>query len=568
MYTPAPPLAAPPTTGPSISPRLTAAILYVLTAVLLLWRIGKVPPYPFNWEEYTAWNVFSFWEPGPFWGPILAPGNGVMTDSGQGLLVGFPVSASFALFGVGLAQMRIPVALIAALAPALLWLAGRKLLTPRIALIGAVLLAVCPVYVLYARTATLVGVSLVPLLLALWALASVLTAPAGSMYWPAMGLAGSLTLGVFAYAPMRMMWPIAVVTLLAAAGFDRLRRGTLLGAALLALVSVPAALVVMDARWSSSPAPVKAVSGYFRARDETLLHMRDSDRLIYLRQDAPTFGPPALRLILQNLRDMIRVMFDRGTMPLVSDYWNASGSIWPAWMGVLVLAGAVLAAVWAVRRRDGLALLVLVCAAGFAAPLLLTSRVDSGRLLAAAPCACLLAALALDAGTGALGRMIARYDPRSWLVTTLPVALPIAAALALVGFTAEGMRHEAMLTRQVREGFALESISQIAPAAGVNLVVDPRLGPEIERVHAASYRLQLDQVYRFEDMNGPDALVRGPGRPALRYGEVLQALENGDFIGGACDAVYAVQPEVRERLIAALKPYECSAPPQVIELPQ
>lgn len=544
-----------------------AVLLYAASALLLLWRLGANPDFPVNWEEYTAWNVFRFWEAGPYWADILAPANGLMTDSGRGLLTGFPAASGFALFGVGLAQLRVPIALLAAFAPPLLWLAGRTVLPPRVALLGAALLAVCPVFVFYGRTATLVGVSLVPLLLAFLALAAVLTAPPGAMTRPAVALAASLTLGILAYAPVRLMWPISISVLLVAAALDRGRRRGLLGAAVLALLTVPAALAALDAATSADPAPAAAVSGYFRARDETILGMSARNQQDFLRPDAPAIGPPVVRLVAQNLRDLARIGFDRGTMPIRSDYWNASGSIWPAWFGLLAAAGGALALAAAWRRREWGGALALAAFAGFAGPLLLTSRVDSGRLLAAVPFACLLAALAATAGASALAGLIVRADPRSWLRRALPVALPVAVVLALLGTAAEAMRQPPMIARQAREGMALRDLAPSAPAGGVVLVVQDSLGPEIERVHASSHRLLLDRVYRMIDFNGPDALDRGPDRPDLRYGEALAELEAGS-LDDPCDSLYAVQPEVRRRVEAALARAGCAAAPRIVDLPQ
>jgi hypothetical protein len=366
---------------------------------------------------------------------------------------------------------------------------------------------------------------------------------------------------------VRIMWPISVAVLLVAAALDRSRRLHLTGAALLALVAVPVALMLVDRATAADPRPVAAVSGYFRARDETILHMREEDRVNYLRPDAPTIGSPGTRLVLQNLRDLVRIVFDRGTMPIRSDYWNASGSIWSAWFGVLVAAGAALALVAAVRRRQWGGLLALACAGGFAAPLLLTSRVDSGRLLAAIPFACLLAALAADAGAALISRLIARADPGSWLPKVLPAALPVAALLALLGTSAEAMRLPAMLARQVREAQVLASLAPNAPPGGVVLVLQDTLGAEIERVHAANNRLLLDGSYRMVDLNGPDALNRGAERPPLRYGEALAALEEGT-LASPCRSLYAIQPEVRERVMAALETIGCSRQPEVVDLPQ
>ncbi len=101
--------------------------LYALAALLLTVRIGEHPGFAYNWESYTAWRYFTFWEgPDRTVADVLALTDGLMTDSGQGPLVGLPVWVGFALGGVGLAAMRLPVALLAAGAVPLLWLVGRR----------------------------------------------------------------------------------------------------------------------------------------------------------------------------------------------------------------------------------------------------------------------------------------------------------------------------------------------------------------------------------------------------------------------------------------------------------
>ncbi len=201
-------------------PALAALYLIAVAALLLPWPFGTHPTWAYNWEGYTAWRWETYWAAPA--GPVVeiwAPTDGLMTDSGQGPLVGLPVAIGTAVAGVELHAMRLPVSLLAALSVPVLWLLGRRLCGAGPATLATLLLATSPVFLLYGRTATLVGVSLLPLLLSALALVRVLDAGKDDGWrWRREGLmAGSLLLGIYAYAPVRLLWPLAVGLLTLAA---------------------------------------------------------------------------------------------------------------------------------------------------------------------------------------------------------------------------------------------------------------------------------------------------------------------------------------------------------------
>src|SRR5205085_11741025 len=92
------------------------------------------------------------------------------------------------------------------------WLIVHRPLSIVLPVLAALLLALSPVYLLYARTATVVGVSLVPMLLTLLALFRALARP--DLWWRTAALFGTLVLGAYGYAPIRFLWPICVGVLL------------------------------------------------------------------------------------------------------------------------------------------------------------------------------------------------------------------------------------------------------------------------------------------------------------------------------------------------------------------
>src|SRR4051812_35049468 len=129
------------------TPWRTGLLLYLGAALLLLFNLDWHPPVYFNWEEYTAWGLFNFLD-----APTLAhfaPTDGLMTDSGYSPLVVGPVLFSWHFLGTGdLLGVRLPLALIAALAVPLCWRFGRRISGDAPALLAAVLLALSPVFLL------------------------------------------------------------------------------------------------------------------------------------------------------------------------------------------------------------------------------------------------------------------------------------------------------------------------------------------------------------------------------------------------------------------------------------
>lgn len=604
---------------------IVALGLYLLAAAFLAFRLPDRPPFPYNWEDYTAWRLFSFW-----WTPesdpagVFALTDGLMTDSGRGPLVGLPATVGFALGGVGLLPLRLPVALVAALAAPLLWAVGRRLASPGAAVVAALLLALSPVFLLYGRTATIVGVSLVPALVAALALARTLEATRRRERWRwLVALQLALVAAIYAYAPVRLVWPVALgVLALGAAGLGappdgtagigggsgrRLRRPYrvmagnpgprpaaqpeqgptagpsrrwLLGAVVATALTVPAALVLIEVATAPDPDPGGALARYFWARGEQVLAFREDPAAYayYLRpspEDAGgtrgDAGDLARRLVAQNAGDLLRLLADRDTLPTATDHWNARGRLWPGALAPLFALGLLATAWRAVRRRDRRAWTLLALVAGLTFPLLLTSRVHVGRLVPALPFLLLLVAIGGAAAVGGARAAIERRRPRgavrgSWVGTVGSVAL-----LAIVA--AATRAEEAVPIPSGREAQTVAALRDLAPLAaehgGMALVEDPALGAEIERVRAANYRLALDRLYRFGDLDDPRP-TRADDRPALRYGGVLGRLESGTM-PDPCRPLYAVAPEIETAFLAALgpdgAPAGCAAPVAYLLLP-
>lgn len=555
-------------------PLLVALYLLAAASLLLPRPFGAHPPWAYNWEGYTAWRWQPFWEAGLSLA-ILAPTDGLMTDSGQGPLVGLPLTLGIALFGFDLDAMRLPVSLLAAASIPLLWLLGRRAVGPGPATLAALFLAVSPPFLFYGRTATLVGVSLVPLLLTALALARVLEARiAAGWRWSREGLlAASLLLGIYAYAPVRLLWPLAIAMLALAACGNPARRRALLGTILLCLLIVPAALMALEQITSPNPDPMMAAAHYFNARGEQLVAMgsNPTEAGQYVRNLAaqnPVGWEPAIQLVRQNAADLARLLLDRGTGPVPLDYWNESGRFWPWFLFPFGVLGASVAVAKGLRGGQSavLRLLPILLFLGLTLPLLLTSRVHIGRLLPALPFAFLLAA----SGVWVVAAWFASRLPR--LGQGLPTRwiAPLLGSVLLIPVVANARSEMTTPLAPSRDSLTAAAIANWHDVASERgsavLVEDPALGDDIERVHAATYRLDLDPLYRFVDLQAGEVFLTTDRRPALYWRGALGALQSGEIVA-PCDRLWFVGPEIADEFFAAWRAAGCRGAPDSVILP-
>ena len=103
---------------------------------------------------------------------------------------------------------------------------------------------------------------------------------------------------------------------------------------------------------------------------------------------------------------------------------------------------------------------------------------------------------------------------------------------------------------------------------GAVLVEDPALGDDIERVHAATYRLDLDGVYRFVDIQqvGETPENATDARPVLLWRGALGALQAGE-IPQPCQRLWFVAPEIVGEFFTAWHASGCRGAPDSVILP-
>ncbi len=557
---------------PRWSPWLPAILLYLGAALLLLVDLGGYPAAAYNWEVYSARGIWEFLA-----APTLAyfaPTDGLMTDSGHTPLVVLPVVLSWRLAGANLLGLRLPIALLAALAVPLCWLVGRRLMGSWPAALGAALLALSTAFVVYGRTATIVGLSLIPALMTIWLLARALEQPTATR----IALLQLALIGNdWAYAPIRFLWPIAGAAFVCEFVLRRgLRRHFALAALVTALV-LPLFLYGV-AIWTTHatgdvarPQPAAVLRAYYNGRGEQVFA---EDSGLY---DLAAITP----VVAHNAGDLLALFFDRDTRPALLDYWNPHGRLQPVLLVPFVLLGVGWMIVRA-RRASG-ARLLLIALVGFTLPILLTSNVHIGRLIYALPLLALLAARGIASVAEGIAWLLARFGGAAMGRWHRPGTRwhtygwhALLASLVLLAVAFGGWREytvELPLQAMVRGEGMLRARAPELAADGRTAVILTNLAPQglapedpaMEIYALVGYRLGLDRVYRFVDLDRDPVLDSSDPRAlALLGGDPATILDRTAL----CEAVYFAPEDVLTTLSARTASLGCARPPEVVLLPR
>lgn len=561
--------------------------LYALAVAILLWQLGEHPPYAYNWEQYTARDVMAFWASPS--SNIFRPADGLMTDSGTSPLIVLPIWLAFKIGGVELLSLRIPIALLAGLTIPLVWLLGRRLVGVPTATVAALFLALTPTFLLYARTATLVGLSVTFALATALLLFRVLQRP-GS-WWALIGLQLLICINTYGYAPLRFFWPIS----LALIGWELLRRRRdwrwFLPALLITAILLPTILTII--RPYSIVAPHKrglttALQLYYNAGGEQIQNMnRGADMYEPFLREMPQRGADgtyqaskvdlALRLVTQNAADFANLLLDRNTKPALTDYWNPEGRLYNLILVpffLIGLGGVAWRAWWRLEDRVLLALLL-----GFGLPMLLTSRVHIGRLVFFLPFLMLVVAvgvrLAATWVVWVVGRLLPRRADAQRFAARQRVALIALAAVLTVGVALSTWVDYRVIPSPRKEARIAASLGELVPVVqsrggGVVLIMDDGTQSEIEQLALGEYQVALYDRYQFVDLAADAAPpAAGNGRPTLYYGNPMAHLDRLLTQPTACANIYYVASKFEDRFnsTAARHQATCGEPPTRLILP-
>jgi 4-amino-4-deoxy-L-arabinose transferase-like glycosyltransferase len=538
--------------------------LYTFGAALLLFALGSHPSFTYNWENNTADGLFTFMDRPSL--DIFHLTQGLMTDSGATPLVVLPAWFGFLVGGASVASMRWPGALIGAAAVPLLWLVGKRIVGNWTALLAAVLMALSPAYLLYARTATDVGISLVPMLLTVYVLLRLLEGP--HKWWWALALQATLVLGAYSYAPVRFLWPFSVGMMVLEAILRRAQRKRLLISAALTVVVMAGTITALD--YDHSHDFIVSVGYYYSGRGEQVANLLASEQdYAHAVGNSDYQLPPTLSLLAlmvgQNSANLANLLLDRDTQPALSDYWNPHGRLIPLLLVPFFLLGFG-RALWLARRRDAYRYRLLVLFfLGFTVPMIFTSQVHIGRLIFAVPLLGLLVAV----GIADCGLRIADWALRAIRTGVGARRMVLGAAVVvLVAMVAISTWDEysidvpptkqALITEQL-----IKDVGQVHAEGGHVALVDvddPTL--VLENIDANQYRLGLQGYYCFYNLSTGQHGPCEPPMPVLLVGHLIDRVQSPDQVPGYCTNIYYVSPTLLARFqaIVATHPGQCPQP--------
>jgi hypothetical protein len=329
-------------------------------------------------------------------------------------------------------------------------------------------------------------------------------------------------------------------------------------------VVLPLSVVALDGRPDYDLRD--AMVGYYNARGEQILNFNQQPAgyTVYLQltpeekaagRAEGDKGELASRLIKQNARDLANMLLSVDRRPALTHFWNRSGRYYPMLLVPFFLLG-MLQTLWrAPRRLESRVLLVLFW--GFSLPLLLTSRVDIGRMIFALPLLFLYVAIGFGwtaARAVAAGEWLVRRFHRDRLLSPARFLAPaLLTALLLAAVARSTWWDYGVDVTPPREEPEIAMLAQASMEAsrrgGAVLVRGGTSQLEGEAISTAVLRLSLEGHYDFVNLAHPadsESSVDGD-TPALYFGGVLDLIDEPAKIPGICENVYFVAPEAMER---------------------
>jgi hypothetical protein len=371
-----------------------------------------------------------------------------------------------------------------------------------------------------------------------------------------LALQGMIVLTIWAYAPIRFLYPFAIVYFVVEIGFDRRQWQRLGLAALVTAVALPAVLGLVDERpgWR----PITAVHSMYEARGEQIAAMRKQPESfrVYLREQPPPDATPQeleRALLKQNVGDLLKLFADRDTKPALTDYWNNQGRLMPWFLLPFLLLGIGITLRWVLWKPE-LRLLHL-CFWGFTLPMIATSKVHIGRLVFAIPFICIFVAIgAVWLGTKLIA---AARDgdlplPRTIYAWAWGLSALLIAATAWTAWVDYGTGIGT--PREYRVGlFLAANHDRFAQAGGAVWVFGDRSGAEIEAINLATAQIEVYGDYQFVNLATGQTPDPNDPRPVIYYGAVLDQLKSPAMAQTLC-ALPWITPEGGPPLNAATVP--------------
>lgn len=573
----------------------TATALYLVGLVVLFVSFRHFPNYAYNWEQYSTWDLFQFLDGSRPLSDTFAVNDGLMTNSGVLPVMTLPDLGVMHVFGVSFAALRVPMALVSALAVPLAYLLGRSLAGTGVGVLGALLVAWSPAFLVYGKTGTVVGSSVSFALLTAIALLHVVRSEhvhTGGRILTLTALNVMLVADAWAYSPIRFLWPIAIGLLLAEIVFQRDNRIWLLISLVCTIAVLPVYLTLMQHagrinRFGGSWNPVQAVRNYYNGGGEQLVSLHDRAGALQSFVHQPpdeNSGGLEWTLVHRNLISLRDLLLDRATTPAIRDFWNPHGQLIEQLLVPFGVIGLVLILLQALRSTE--CRFLLACVFGLTLPLLLTSQVHLGRLVFASPFLLLIAAI----GIIWVSQVLIHWLPDTILhlftegrraATGRLSTFRVVIRAALAGVLVVGVAWQAWQADAAGPTSSQSATPEVVAAVrtlqnqGVRSVAIVGGVPSdhaVEKLDMATYRMLLNDQARFVDVADgmPQPADANSGRFTVYSGGLAGATPSmlARLPGSGCNVAWVVRAGQADRFTPTIATLNrtCPAPPLVVQL--
>lgn len=392
---------ASPKRGAPPSSLVVMVLLCLWSATFLFYKLGSFPDVLYNWEVYTVHGLLEYMaRPLELLRDSYLWNEAWMTLSQRSLFVAGPILAAWKLLGVGLFQLRIVAAIYGVLSVLVFYKLAEEHFGRLVAMVSTIMLSVSPVFLLYSRTATNVGPTILASLLVVYFFAGALSGR--KLCFPLLGFflgIASYYYKVIRFIPLSVVFIMVVLLLLRRVPLRENRWPLFLMVAILLLTVSPQLLQ-----------PQNLVRSFLSARGEQVAEMWKEPW--FVKQYAPEIeaDPSGLNaklraawaLVKRNATDYATLYLSIKRSPVFRDYWNPRGEILAPYLVPFLVLGFLYCLA---HIREGRCLLLVLWFAVTSLPILLTNNVHAGRLVLSLPPMFILVALGMAMAFSALPRL-------------------------------------------------------------------------------------------------------------------------------------------------------------------
>lgn len=336
-------------------------ILLLVSALALFYNISTHPNVLYNWEHYTSWRLLQEKNHEPFNeaadGISLRLTDGLMTDSGLSPLVFYPIHLSTVIFGMNLFALRLWPVLVGILTIQALFFFGKKFFNKYVGFMSAFILLFSQPFLLYARTATNVGMSIISSIFTIWLIINVYQNPKKKITY--LLLIMLLIINSYLYAPMRFLLPISIVFM---------------------ILSITKNITYSFWKNTTRVLLLTNLLSFSWIIRESMLHYyngRGEQIVSQFNNTIPEFKALFI-YIFDNIIDLISLLYSIDKSPTILGFANSTGQmIHPLYIPLLCL-GVILTTIIYFRKLHMMLLLWFLI---FTIPILFTNNVHIGRLI-------------------------------------------------------------------------------------------------------------------------------------------------------------------------------------------